>query len=80
LLIPLGRLARQIGLLDALDRIPIGMKTIDHSAGDKLAELLAHILAGGMHARELERVPISWCRIRRWPMPFARRRLPRPRV
>ncbi len=57
LLLPLGRFARQIGLLAALDRIPIAMKTVDHSPGDKLAELFAHILAGGMHVTELERSP-----------------------
>lgn len=57
LLLPLGRFARQIGVLAALDRIPIAMKTADHSPGDKLAELFAHILAGGMHVTELERSP-----------------------
>jgi hypothetical protein len=53
LLVPLGHFAAQIGLLDALQRVPFGMKTIDHRPGDKLAELLAHILAGGMHVKEL---------------------------
>jgi hypothetical protein len=52
-----GRFARQIGLIAALDRIPLTMKTIDHSPGDKLAELFAHILAGGMHVKELETSP-----------------------
>ncbi len=57
LLVPFGRFAHQIGLLEALDRVPIKMKTIDHSPGDKLAQLLVHILAGGMHVKELETNP-----------------------
>jgi hypothetical protein len=57
LLVPFGRFAHQIGLITALDRIPIPMKTIDHSPGDKVAELLVHILAGGMHVNELETSP-----------------------
>lgn len=57
LLVPLGHFAAQIGLLDALHRVPFPMKTVDHSPGDKLAELLAHILAGGMHVTELAASP-----------------------
>jgi hypothetical protein len=57
LLVPFGRFAHQIGLIQALDRLPIKMKTIDHSPGDKVAELLVHILAGGMHVKELETSP-----------------------
>jgi Transposase DDE domain group 1 len=53
LLVPLGHFAGQIGLLAALQRVPFPMKTVDHRPGDKLAELLAHILAGGMHVTEL---------------------------
>ena len=54
LLVPCGKLAQQIGLIQALGRVPFKMKTIDHSPGDKLVELLVHILAGGMHLKELE--------------------------
>src|SRR5438128_1960523 len=50
LLVPLGHFAAGIGLLAALERVPIKMKTIDHRPGEKLAELEAHILAGGMPA------------------------------
>lgn len=57
LLVPFGRFAQQIGLLQALERVPFKMKTIDHSPGDKLAELLLHILAGGMHLKDLEVSP-----------------------
>jgi hypothetical protein len=57
LLVPFGRFAQQIGLLAALNRVPLKMKTIDHSPGDKLAELFVHILAGGMHVKELETSP-----------------------
>ncbi len=57
LLVPFGRFADQIGLIAALNRIPFKMKTIDHSPGDKLNELLVHILAGGMHIKELEEGP-----------------------
>lgn len=53
LLVPLGHFAAQIGLLDAFDRVPFPLKTIAHRPGDKLGELLAHILAGGMHVNEL---------------------------
>jgi hypothetical protein len=53
LLVPLGQFAGQIGLLAALQRVPFPMKTVVHRPGDKLAELLAHILAGGMHVKEL---------------------------
>jgi hypothetical protein len=52
-LVPLGHFAAQIGLLDAFQRVPFPVKTVDHSPDDKLAELLAHILAGGMHVQEL---------------------------
>jgi hypothetical protein len=55
LLVPLGHFAQQIGLLDALKDVPINMKTIEHQPGEKLAEVLAHILAGGMHITELAR-------------------------
>lgn len=57
LLVPFGRFAAQIGLIEALHRVPFKMKTIDHSPGDKLTELLVHILAGGMHLKELEASP-----------------------
>jgi len=57
LLVPFGRFAHQLGLITALDRIPLTMKTIDHSPGDKLAELFVHILAGGMHVKDLETSP-----------------------
>jgi hypothetical protein len=57
LLVPFGRFAQQIGLVEALDRVPFKMKTIDHRPGDKLTELLVHILAGGMHLKELEASP-----------------------
>jgi len=54
ILVPLGRFARQVGLLDDLERIPFDMKTVVYSPGDKLAELLCHICGGGMHVKELE--------------------------
>ncbi|HEX2185968.1 MAG TPA: transposase [Chloroflexota bacterium] len=57
LLVPLGTWAQQIGLVTALGRVPFKMKTVDHGPGDKLAELLVHILAGGMHLKELETAP-----------------------
>ena len=57
LLVAFGRLAEQIGLREAFARVPIKMKTIDHSPADKLAELLAHILTGGMHLTELRDGP-----------------------
>ncbi len=57
LLVAFGQLADQIGLREAFARVPVKMKTIDHSPADKLAELLAHILAGGMHLQELRTGP-----------------------
>src|SRR5215210_4743343 len=57
LLVAFGQLADQIGLREAFARVPVKMKTIDHSPADKLAELLAHILAGGMHLQELRSGP-----------------------
>jgi hypothetical protein len=51
--VPLGHFAAQLGVRAAFERVPIKMKTVAHSPGDKLGELLAHILAGGMHVREL---------------------------
>jgi hypothetical protein len=57
LLVPLGHFAAQIGVLEALQHVPFRMKTITHRPGDKLGELLAHILAGGMHVQELVASP-----------------------
>ena len=57
LLVPFGRFADEIGLLDQLNQVPFAMKTVDHSPGEKLTELLVHILAGGMHINELETSP-----------------------
>lgn len=57
LLVAFGRLAEQVGLREAFGRVPIKMKTVEHSPADKLAELLAHILAGGMHLKELRGGP-----------------------
>ena len=54
ILVPLGRFARQVGLLDALGKVPVAMKTVEHSPADKLAELLCHICGGGMHVKDLE--------------------------
>jgi Transposase DDE domain group 1 len=53
LLVAYGRFAQQVGLPDALEQIPFGMKTLDHSPQEKTVELLAHLLAGGMHVKEL---------------------------
>jgi hypothetical protein len=53
LLVPLGQFAQAIGLIEALRRVPFPMKTVQHRPGDKLATVLIHILAGGMHLNEL---------------------------
>lgn len=55
LLIGYGRFAEQTGLIEALERLPFKMKTVEHSPEDKAAELLAHILAGGMHVNGLSK-------------------------
>src|SRR6266436_3109736 len=54
ILVPLGRFAQQVGVDDALRRVPFEMKTVIHSPGEKLAELLCHICSGGMYIKELE--------------------------
>jgi hypothetical protein len=54
LLVAFGRFAEQVGLHEALDAVPFGMKTVQHSPQEKTAELLAHLLAGGMHVSELD--------------------------
>lgn len=54
-LVPLGRFAQQIGLAEALGRVSFKMKTVEHSPVDKTMELLAHIMAGGMHINELHK-------------------------
>ena len=54
ILVPLGRFAQQVGVDDALRRVPFAMKTVVHSPGEKLAELLCHICSGGMYIKELE--------------------------
>ena len=53
LLVPLGRFAAQIGLLAAFEQVPFPMKTVVHRPAEKLGELFVHILAGGMHVKEL---------------------------
>jgi hypothetical protein len=57
LLVPFGKLAGQVGLVDALGHVPFAMKTVDHSPGDKLVGLLVHVLAGGMQLKVLETTP-----------------------
>ncbi len=57
LLVLYGRFAEQVGLIDALKRVPFAMKTVDHSPGEKLSQLLVHILAGGMHIKEMDSSP-----------------------
>lgn len=53
LLVAYARFGEQIGLVSAIEVVPFKMKTITHSPGDKVIELLSHILAGGMHTNEL---------------------------
>jgi hypothetical protein len=53
LLVAYGRFAEQIGLIRAVKQVAFTMKTVIHSPGDKVLELLNHILAGGMHINEL---------------------------
>ena len=54
ILVPLGRFAEHVGLVDAFNRVPFGMKTLVHSPGEKLSELLCHICSDGMHINALE--------------------------
>jgi hypothetical protein len=53
LLVPLGRFAQQVGVVEAFDDVDYGMKTVDHSPADKVVELLAHLCSGGMHVNGL---------------------------
>lgn len=57
MLVPFGRFAQQIGLIEAVERVPFGIKTYLHSPADKVIELFAHISAGGMHVKELAKSP-----------------------
>ncbi len=52
-LVPLGRFAEQVGLFEAFERVPVAMKTVVHSPGEKLAELVCHICGGGMYVNDL---------------------------
>jgi hypothetical protein len=54
ILVPLGRFAEQVGLDDALRRVPFAMKTVVHAPSDKLAELLCHICSGGMYVKDVD--------------------------
>lgn len=54
ILVPLGRFGQQVGLDDALGRVPFGMKTVVHTPSEKLAELLCHICSGGMYVKEMD--------------------------
>ena len=53
LLVAYGRFAERVGLSESLAQVPFGMKTVEHSPQDKTVELIAHLLAGGMHISEL---------------------------
>ena len=53
LLVAYAHFAEQIGLISAVEHVPFPMKTLMHSPADKLIELLCHVLAGGMHIKEL---------------------------
>lgn len=57
LLVPMGAFAQELGLIEALRRVPFPMKTVRHRPGDKLATVLIHLLAGGMHINELATAP-----------------------
>lgn len=52
-LVAYGHFAERVGLIRAIEQVPFKMKTMQHSAADKVLELLCHILAGGMHINEL---------------------------
>jgi len=54
LLVPLGRFAQQVGVLEALRRVPFAMKTVVHSPSEKLAELVCHLCGGGMHVNDVD--------------------------
>src|SRR3972149_6290634 len=55
LLVAYGQFAKGVGLIKEIEQVPFKMKTVDHSPADKVAELLCHILSGGMHINELGR-------------------------
>ncbi|MBI3966303.1 MAG: transposase [Chloroflexi bacterium] len=57
LLVALGGFAQQVGVPAAMERVAVPMKTVEHSPGEKLTELLVHLLGGGQHVNELERSP-----------------------
>lgn len=56
-LIPLGVFAQRIGLVEALEQVPIAQRTREHTPQCKLIEFLVATLAGCAHLKDISRGP-----------------------
>lgn len=57
LLVLLGQFAQHLGLIAALEAVPLTQKTVDHTPQTKLIEFLVGILAGINHLQDLNDAP-----------------------
>lgn len=55
MLVPWGLFARRIGLVQALERVPISQRTRDHTPQSKLVEFLVAHLGGCAHLQDISR-------------------------
>jgi hypothetical protein len=64
MLVPWGLFARRVGLVEALESVPIPQRRRKHTSQTKLIEFLVSILAGCayLHCRTSAAVPILWTR------------------
>ena len=53
MLVPWGMYAQDIGLVEALEGVPISQRTRDHTPQTKLIEFLVSILAGCAHLKDI---------------------------
>jgi hypothetical protein len=53
MLIPWGHFARQFGLVEALMKVPLPQKTVEHAPQTKLLQLLVATLAGCAHLQDM---------------------------
>ena len=52
-LVPLGHFVAQLGLLEACQRVPFPMQTIDQRPSENLGAWVAHLQSGGRHGPAL---------------------------
>jgi hypothetical protein len=57
MLVPWGLFAQRIGLVEALEGVPISQRTRDHTPQAKLIEFLVSILIGCAHLKDISHGP-----------------------